>query len=189
MNTMGKIIRGPCVYKPAKWDSAHLSGALNDCFLSNICSEKQIKPRIYFYLRTAHYQANITPNFHGLFCQQRKWFNVENDLSSSAVEVLAINSFQTSSCCVFQARYKLHQQNLSNGLAHPHSFLIRHCYWKFVLRNIKRKLRFSRGECLIPGAYDPQAPHARRISIVNLDKNTTLGTPLCKNAGYASRYY
>ena len=122
MNTMGKIIRGPCVYKPAKWDSAHLSGALNHCFLSNICSEKQIKPRIYFYLRTAHYQANIIPNFHGLFCQQRKWFNVENDLSSSAVEVLAMNSFQTSSCCVFQARYKLHQQNLSNGLAHLHSF-------------------------------------------------------------------
>ena len=28
-------------------------------------------------------------------------------------------------------------------------------------------------------------PHALRRSIVNLDKNTTLGTPLCKNAGYA----
>ena len=27
--------------------------------------------------------------------------------------------------------------------------------------------------------------HALRSSIVNLDKNTTLGTPLCKNAGYA----
>ena len=29
-------------------------------------------------------------------------------------------------------------------------------------------------------------PHALRRSIVNLDKNTPLGTPLCKNAGYAS---
>ena len=28
-------------------------------------------------------------------------------------------------------------------------------------------------------------PHALWSSIVNLDKNTTLGTPLCKNAGYA----
>ena len=28
-------------------------------------------------------------------------------------------------------------------------------------------------------------PHARRTSIVSLDNNTTLGIPLCKNAGYA----
>ena len=28
-------------------------GAPNDCFLQNICSEKQILPRILYYLRTA----------------------------------------------------------------------------------------------------------------------------------------
>ena len=28
-------------------------------------------------------------------------------------------------------------------------------------------------------------PHALRISIVSPDKNTTLGIPRCKNAGYA----
>ena len=38
-------------------------------------------------------------------------------------------------------------------------------------------LKFSGEECLIT--------HAFQSSIVNLDKNTRLGTPLCKNAGYA----
>ena len=56
------------------------------------------------------------------------------------------------------------------------------CYWTFVLRITKRNfwgprvIKFSRGECLIP--------HALRSSIVNPGKNTTLGTHLCKNAGY-----
>ena len=48
-----------------------------------------------------------------LFRWQRKWLNAEK----SAVESLAMNSFQTSSSCVFQVRYKLHQQNVSDGLA------------------------------------------------------------------------
>ena len=55
----------------------------------------------------------------GLFRWQRKWLNAEKDLSSSAVDSFAMNSFQTSSCCVFQVRYyKLHKQNVSDGLAH-----------------------------------------------------------------------
>ena len=42
----------------------------------------------------------------------------KKDLSSGAVDGLAMNSFQTSSCCVFQVRYyKLHKQNVSDGLA------------------------------------------------------------------------
>ena len=41
----------------------------------------------------------------GLFRWQPKWLNAEKDLSSSAVDSLAMNSFQTSSCCVFQVRY------------------------------------------------------------------------------------
>ena len=41
----------------------------------------------------------------GLLRWQRKWLNAEKDLSSSAVDSLAMNCFQTSSCCVFQARY------------------------------------------------------------------------------------
>ena len=58
-----------------------------------------------------------------------------------------------------------------------------HCYWKFVLRITNRNfggpkvLKFSGGECLIP--------HAFQSSIVNLDKNTTLETPLYSNARYA----
>ena len=53
------------------------------------------------------------------FLWQRKWLNVKKDLSSSPVDGLAMNSFQTSSCCVFQVRYyKLHKQNVSDGLAH-----------------------------------------------------------------------
>ena len=40
--------------------SIHLSGATNDCFLYNICSEKQILPRIFFCLRTAkNFQMNV----------------------------------------------------------------------------------------------------------------------------------
>ena len=36
------------------------SGAPNDCFLYNICSEKQILPRIFYYLRTAeNFQMTI----------------------------------------------------------------------------------------------------------------------------------
>ena len=31
----------------------HLSGAPDDCFLLNTCSEKQILPRIFYYLKTA----------------------------------------------------------------------------------------------------------------------------------------
>ena len=31
------------------------SGAANDCFLKNICSEKQILPRMFYYLSTAKY--------------------------------------------------------------------------------------------------------------------------------------
>ena len=37
-----------------------VSGAPNDCFLYNICSEKQILPRIFFFLRTAiNFQMNV----------------------------------------------------------------------------------------------------------------------------------
>jgi len=36
---------------------------------------------------------------------------------SSAVEGLAMNSFQTSTSCVFQVCYKLHQENMSDGSA------------------------------------------------------------------------
>ena len=54
-----------------------------------------------------------------LFRWQRKWLNAWKNLSSSAVEGLAMNSFQTyTSCCVFQGRYKLHQRNVSDGIAH-----------------------------------------------------------------------
>ena len=53
------------------------------------------------------------------FLWQRNWLNVKKDLSSGPVEGLAMNSFHTSSCCVFQVRYyKLHKQNVSDGLAH-----------------------------------------------------------------------
>ena len=54
------------------------------------------------------------------FRWQRKWLNAaEKELSSSAVDSLAMDSFETSCCCVFQVGYcKLHQQNVSNGLAH-----------------------------------------------------------------------
>ena len=53
------------------------------------------------------------------FLWQRKWLNVKKDLSCGVVDGLAMNSFQTSSCCVFQVRYyKLHKQNVSDGLAH-----------------------------------------------------------------------
>ena len=31
------------------------SGAANDCFLLNICLEKQILPRMFYYLSTAKY--------------------------------------------------------------------------------------------------------------------------------------
>ena len=41
----------------------------------------------------------------------------KKDLSSSAVEGLAMNSFQTSTSCIFQVCYKLHQQNMSDGSA------------------------------------------------------------------------
>ena len=41
----------------------------------------------------------------GLFRWLRKWLNAEKDLSSSAVDSFAMNSFQTSSCYVFQVRY------------------------------------------------------------------------------------
>ena len=43
----------------------------------------------------------------------------KKDLFSCAVEGLAMNSFQTcTSCCVFQICYKLHQQNVRDGIAH-----------------------------------------------------------------------
>ena len=37
--------------KPFQFDT--VSGAPNDCFLENICSERQMLPRIFYYLRTA----------------------------------------------------------------------------------------------------------------------------------------
>ena len=60
------------------------------------------------------------------------------------------------------------------------SFIIWHCYWKFALRITKRNFwgNISRGRSLIL--------HALWSSVVNLDKSTTLGTPLCKNTSYAS---
>ena len=60
-----------------------------------------------------------------------------------------------------------------------------HCYWKFMLRITKRNfwgpnvLRFSGRECPIPSTL--------RSSFINLDKNTTLGTSLRKNACYAPK--
>ena len=59
-------------------------------------------------------------NFHeAVFPLAAQVAQREKDLSSSPVDGLAMNSFQTSSCCVFQVRYyKLHKQNVSDGLAH-----------------------------------------------------------------------
>ena len=66
-----------------------MSGASSDCFLQNICSENQIFPRIFYYLRTAKnfettvpfevYLINSLRFFEGLFslftCQVRIFFN------------------------------------------------------------------------------------------------------------------
>ena len=38
---------------PIAKQTYHGAGALSDCFLLNICSEKQILPRIFYHLRTA----------------------------------------------------------------------------------------------------------------------------------------
>ena len=77
----------------------------------------------------------------------------------------------------FEARKVIFSWECLDSFATGCSF-IWHCYWKFMLRITKRNfwgpnvLRFSGGECPIPNAL--------RSSFINLDKNTTLGTSLCK---------
>ena len=61
-------------------------------------------------------------------------------------------------------------------------YAICNCYWKLVLRitnGISEDLKYKNfvGNIIYPM---PSAGH-----LVNLNKSTTLGTPLCKNAGYA----
>ena len=88
---------------------------------------------------------------------------------------------------VFENYHQVHFQSFTLFVywKRKNASFIWHCYWKFVLGITKQNFWGPKVLKVIWGGRMPCTPCPLKLTCQSRLENTTLGSPLCKNAGYA----